>query len=95
MMPIIFLLPLFLISCCIGYLVVWRVRSATPMPLIAMTSALGSVIIVGALVATAETSGAVAKYLGLAGIVLASANLFGGFTLAGRLLASDPEKTRE
>ncbi|MCE7797562.1 proton-translocating transhydrogenase family protein [Sphingobium sufflavum] len=86
-MDFVSMLPIFVLACFIGCYVVRSVSPAAHMPLIAMTSAISSVVIIFALVATAEASGALAKYLGLAGVVLASVNIFGGFAITERIVA--------
>jgi NAD(P) transhydrogenase subunit alpha len=74
---------------------VWSVTPALHTPLMAVTNAISSVIIVGGLIAAAESSSAIAKYLGLAGIVLASINIFGGFAVTERMLAMYKKKERK
>jgi len=93
-MDFIAILSIFVLACFVGYYVVWQVTPALHTPLMAVTNAISSVIIVGALIATAESSSAIAKYLGLAGIVLASVNIFGGFAVTERMLAMYKKKDR-
>ncbi|MET0240326.1 MAG: proton-translocating transhydrogenase family protein [Sphingobium sp.] len=84
-MTLLAILSILILACIVGYR---AFRSAAPgmhMPLITVANAICSVVIIGALVATAEASSPVARYLGLGGIVLASVNIFGGFALARRL----------
>jgi NAD(P) transhydrogenase subunit alpha len=94
-MDFISILSIFVLACFIGYYVVWSVTPALHTPLMAVTNAISSVIIVGALIAAAESSSAIAKYLGLAGIVLASINIFGGFAVTERMLAMYKKKERK
>jgi len=94
-MDFIAILSIFVLACFVGYYVVWQVTPALHTPLMAVTNAISSVIIVGALIATAESSSAIAKYLGLAGIVLASVNIFGGFAVTERMLAMYKKKDRK
>jgi NAD(P) transhydrogenase subunit alpha len=61
----------------------------------AVTNAISSVIIVGALIATAEAQNPVAQWLGLGGVVLASINIFGGFAVTERMLAMYKKKERK
>ena len=70
-MDFISVLSIFVLACFVGYYVVWSVTPALHTPLMAVTNAISSVIIVGALIASAEAGSAVAKWLGLAGVVLA------------------------
>ena len=86
-MDFISVLSIFVLACFVGYYVVWSVTPALHTPLMAVTNAISSVIIVGALIASAEAGSAVAKWLGLAAVVLASINIFGGFAVTRRMLA--------
>ena len=87
--PIIFRLAIFILSIFVGYYVVWSVTPALHTPLMSVTNAISSVIIVGALVAvglspiTQEFFG---KFPGILGILLASINIFGGFLVTHRML---------
>ncbi|PZU57806.1 MAG: pyridine nucleotide transhydrogenase [Sphingobium sp.] len=95
-MDFISILSIFVLACFVGYYVVWSVTPALHTPLMAVTNAISSVIIVGALVASAEAgTSAVAKYLGLAAVVLASVNIFGGFAVTERMLAMYKKKERK
>ncbi len=79
-----------MLSCFIGFYVVWSVTPALHSPLMAVTNAISSVIIVGAIIAAgtaAAAHGAVlSQILGFIAIVLASVNIFGGFAIAQRML---------
>ena len=86
-MDFISVLSIFVLACFVGYYVVWLHT-----PLMAVTNAISSVIIVGALIASAEAGSAVAKWLGLAAVVLASINIFGGFAVTERMLAMYKKK---
>ena len=85
--PTVYLAAIFAMACFVGYYVVWSVTPALHTPLMAVTNAISSVIIVGALIASAEAGSVFAKYLGLFGVVLASVNIFGGFAVTERMLA--------
>ena len=85
-MDFIAILSIFVLACFVGYYVVWSVTPALHTPLMAVTNAISSVIIVGALIASAEAGSATAKWLGLAAVVLASINIFGGFVVTQRML---------
>ena len=91
-MDFISILSIFVLACFVGYYVVWSVTPALHTPLMAVTNAISSVIIVGALVAAAAADVPAAKWLGLAGIVLASVNIFGGFAVTERMLAMYKKK---
>ena len=93
-MTFISILSIFVLACFVGYYVVWQVTPALHTPLMAVTNAISSVIIVGALIAAAASGSPVAKTLGLLGIVLASINIFGGFAVTARMLAMYKKKVR-
>jgi H+-translocating NAD(P) transhydrogenase subunit alpha len=67
-MDFIAILSIFVLACFVGYYVVWSVTPALHTPLMAVTNAISSVIIVGALIAAAEANSPIAKYLGLFGV---------------------------
>ena len=87
------ILTIFVLACFVGYYVVWSVTPALHTPLMAVTNAISSVIIVGALIAAAASTGW-AKWLGLAGVVLASINIFGGFAVTERMLGMYRKKEK-
>ncbi|MEE4199396.1 NAD(P) transhydrogenase subunit alpha [Erythrobacter sp.] len=93
-MDFISILSIFVLACFVGYYVVWSVTPALHTPLMAVTNAISSVIIVGALIAAAESTDPVAKWLGLAGVVMASINIFGGFAVTERMLAMYKKKEK-
>jgi len=97
-MDFISILSIFVLACFVGYFVVWSVTPALHTPLMAVTNAISSVIIVGALIASAASgigaTGAVSKWLGLLAVVLASVNIFGGFAVTARMLAMYKKKVR-
>lgn len=94
--PTIFLAAIFALACFVGYYVVWSVTPALHTPLMAVTNAISSVIIVGALVAAAAAGlsedGWIAKALGGVAVALASVNIFGGFMVTQRMLAMYKKK---
>jgi len=94
-MDFIAILSIFVMACFVGYYVVWSVTPALHTPLMAVTNAISSVIIVGALVASAASGSPIAKWLGLAAVVLASVNIFGGFAVTERMLAMYKKKDRK
>lgn len=93
-MTFISILSIFVLACFVGYYVVWSVTPALHTPLMAVTNAISSVIIVGALIASAAAGAVVAKWLGLLAVVLASVNIFGGFAVTERMLAMYKKKDR-
>ena len=93
-MDFIAILSIFVLACFVGYYVVWSVTPALHTPLMAVTNAISSVIIVGALVAAAAKGSFEATWLGLIGVVLASVNIFGGFAVTARMLAMYKKKER-
>jgi NAD(P) transhydrogenase subunit alpha len=93
-MDFISILSIFVLACFVGYFVVWGVTPALHTPLMAVTNAISSVIIVGALIAAAAAGASGAKWLGLLAVVLASVNIFGGFAVTARMLAMYKKKER-
>jgi NAD(P) transhydrogenase subunit alpha len=93
-MDFISILSIFVLACFVGYYVVWSVTPALHTPLMAVTNAISSVIIVGALIASAEAGSALAKWLGLAAVAMASVNIFGGFAVTERMLAMYRKKDK-
>ena len=94
-MTFITILSIFVLACFVGYFVVWGGTPALHTPLMAVTNAISSVIIVGALIAAAAAEVPAAKWLGLAAVVLASVNIFGGFAVTERMLAMYKKKERK
>lgn len=87
------LFTVFVLACFVGYYVVWRVTPALHSPLMAVTNAVSSVIIVGALIAT-STDTLASKLLGFLAVILASVNIFGGFLVTQRMLSMFKKKTK-
>ena len=101
--PIVFYLIIFVLAIVVGYHVVWSVTPALHTPLMAVTNAISSVIIVGALLAAAAhgVDGAaatthvwVSKGAGAAAAMLAAVNIFGGFLVTQRMLAMYKKKQK-
>jgi len=104
--PNIFRLAIFVLAVFVGYYVVWSVTPALHTPLMAVTNAVSSVIIVGALMAAAAKagggvellgasgSGQASRWLGVAAVALVSVNIFGGFLVTQRMLAMYKKKQR-
>jgi NAD(P) transhydrogenase subunit alpha len=91
-MDFISILSIFVLACFVGYFVVWAVTPALHTPLMSVTNAISSVIVVGALIAGAAAGAPSAKWLGLTAVVLASVNIFGGFAVTARMLAMYKKK---
>ena len=79
-------LTVFILACFVGYYVVWRVTPALHSPLMAITNAISSVIIVGALIAAGPADVSFSKIMGFLAVILASVNIFGGFLVTRRML---------
>ncbi|MBI06549.1 MAG: pyridine nucleotide transhydrogenase [Rhodospirillaceae bacterium] len=84
--PLVIAVTVFVLAVFVGYYVVWSVTPALHTPLMSVTNAISSVIIVGALIAAAPMEGSVAKILGGVAVGLAAVNIFGGFTVTQRML---------
>jgi H+-translocating NAD(P) transhydrogenase subunit alpha len=85
--PIVFLLAIFLMACFVGYYVVWNVTPALHSPLMSVTNAISSVIVVGAMLATGLGTNGWAIAFGFIAVTLASVNIFGGFMVTQRMLS--------
>ncbi|QXQ07717.1 NAD(P) transhydrogenase subunit alpha [Sphingosinicellaceae bacterium] len=90
-------LSVFVLACFVGYYVVWSVTPALHTPLMAVTNAISSVIVVGALIAASAAAGGseISKWLGLIAVALASVNIFGGFAVTQRMLGMYKKKDRK
>ena len=97
--PFIFRLSIFILSIFIGYYVVWSVTPSLHTPLMLVTNAISSVIIVGAVIAAlATTSGdgfSSSSIFGYLAIVLAAVNIFGGFLVTQRMLQMYKKKKKD
>jgi NAD(P) transhydrogenase subunit alpha len=85
--PFVYLLAVFLMACFVGYYVVWNVTPALHSPLMAVTNAISSVIIVGAMLATGLGTSWWSVAFGFIAVTLASVNIFGGFLVTQRMLS--------
>jgi H+-translocating NAD(P) transhydrogenase subunit alpha len=97
--PIVFQLAIFALAVAVGYYVVWSVTPALHTPLMSVTNAISSVIVVGALLAVGVSSTPAmgdgplwAKIMGFVALILASVNIFGGFLVTERMLAMYKKK---
>ena len=97
--PFIFRLSIFVLAIFVGYYVVWSVTPALHTPLMSVTNAISSVIVVGALLAVsvhAFSAGSwTAKLFGFLAVILASVNIFGGFLVTQRMLAMYRKKDKK
>ena len=98
--PFMFRLSIFVLAVFVGYFVVWSVTPALHTPLMSVTNAISSVIVVGALLAVSvellrNDSGPIwARILGFFAVILASVNIFGGFLVTQRMLAMYQKKKK-
>jgi len=90
--PFLYLLTIFLLACFVGYHVVWNVTPALHSPLMGVTNAISSVIVVGAILAAGTADGWVARIFGFIGVTLAAVTIFGGFMVTRRMLAMFKKK---
>ena len=97
--PFIFRLSIFILSIFIGYYVVWSVTPSLHTPLMSVTNAISSVIIVGAIIAALSCGDGVvfssSSIFGFLAIVLAAVNIFGGFLVTQRMLAMYKKKKKD
>ena len=84
--PLIFRFTIFVLAVFVGYYVVWSVTPALHTPLMSVTNAISSVIIVGALIAAGPVEMNFSKVMGFIAVTLAAVNIFGGFTVTQRML---------
>ncbi|MBW8639225.1 proton-translocating transhydrogenase family protein [Hoeflea sp. WL0058] len=92
--PFVFQFAIFVLAIFVGYYVVWSVTPALHTPLMAVTNAISSVIVVGALLAVGISASGLATGFGFIALVLASVNIFGGFLVTQRMLAMYKKKEK-
>jgi NAD(P) transhydrogenase subunit alpha len=92
--PFVFQLSIFVLAVFVGYYVVWSVTPALHTPLMAVTNAISSVIVVGALLAVGIAASGLATGFGFIALVLVSVNIFGGFLVTQRMLAMYKKKEK-
>jgi len=90
---LIFGITVLVLACFVGYYVVWSVTPALHSPLMGVTNAISSLIIVGALLAAGPIDGTISKYFGLVAVGLAAVNIFGGFVVTNRMLSMFKKKS--
>ena len=88
----VFYFTIFVLAVFVGYYVVWSVTPALHSPLMSVTNAISSVIIVGALIAAGPVDMSFSKVFGFIAVVLASVNIFGGFIVSQRMLSMFKKK---
>jgi H+-translocating NAD(P) transhydrogenase subunit alpha len=97
--PFVFRFSIFVLAIFVGYYVVWSVTPALHTPLMSVTNAISSVIVVGALIAVSVaalgSASWISKGLGLFALILASVNIFGGFLVTSRMLAMYKKKEKK
>jgi NAD(P) transhydrogenase subunit alpha len=87
-----FLITVFVLACFVGYYVVWKVTPALHTPLMSLTNAVSSIIIIGAIIAAGAKAFSVSSVFGFVAILLASINIFGGFIITQRMLGMFKKK---
>ncbi|WP_032891560.1 MULTISPECIES: NAD(P) transhydrogenase subunit alpha [unclassified Mesorhizobium] len=92
--PFVFRFAIFVLAIFVGYYVVWSVTPALHTPLMAVTNAISSVIVVGALLAVGISASGIATGFGFVALMLVSVNIFGGFLVTQRMLAMYKKKDR-
>ena len=97
--PFIFRLSIFILSIFVGYYVVWSVTPSLHTPLMSVTNAISSVIIVGAIIASlsniSENIFEISNIFGFLAIILAAVNIFGGFLVTQRMLQMYKKKKKD
>jgi NAD(P) transhydrogenase subunit alpha len=97
--PFVFRFSIFVLAVCVGYYVVWSVTPALHTPLMSVTNAISSVIVVGALLAVGvslvgdDSGSGWARFFGFIALILASVNIFGGFLVTQRMLGMYKKKS--
>lgn len=86
---------IFVLAVYVGFHVVWNVTPALHTPLMAVTNAISAIVIVGAMLATGLTQSALAHYMGIFAVALASVNVFGGFLVTQRMLQMFKRKDKK
>lgn len=90
-----FLFAIFVLSCFIGYFIVWGVTPALHSPLMSVSNAISGIVVIGALTTASDSQNLIAQILSITAIFLASVNIFGGFAVSQRMLALFKKKDRK
>ena len=93
-MDFISILSIFVLACFVGYYVVWSVTPALHTPLMSVTNAISSVIVVGAILAAGPRELDLSAILGFVAVILAPVNIFGGFIVTERMLSMFKKKQK-
>ena len=93
--PFLSLFTVFVLACFVGFYVVWSVTPALHSPLMSVTNAISSVIVVGGLLAVGPAEMNFAKVMGFLAVTLASVNIFGGFIVTQRMLGMFKKKAKK
>ena len=91
---LVYFLTIFVLAVFVGYYVVWRVTPALHSPLMSVTNAISSVIVVGALIAAGPYGFSFSKAMGTLAVALAAVNIFGGFIVTQRMLQMFKKKSK-
>jgi NAD(P) transhydrogenase subunit alpha len=94
MSPTMIAVYVFVLSCVVGYHVIWGVTAALHTPLMAVTNAISAIVVVGAILVAGSAAGALTGPVGAAAVFLASINIFGGFVVTTRMLAMFKKKKK-
>lgn len=84
--PFIYGITIFVLACFVGYYVVWKVTPALHTPLMSVTNAISSIIIVGAMIAVGPEGFGFSQFIGFLAVTIAAVNIFGGFVVTQRML---------
>jgi NAD(P) transhydrogenase subunit alpha len=93
--PTITNLMIFVLAIYVGYHVVWTVTPALHTPLMAVTNAISAIVVVGAMLAAAQTETPLGKAMGVLAVALAAVNIFGGFLVTRRMLEMFRKKEKK
>ena len=94
-MHLFFLITIFILSCFIGYFVVWGVTPALHSPLMSVSNAISGIVIVGALISMQSTTSDISQIFSFLAVFLASINIFGGFAISHRMLLMFKKKEKK
>ena len=84
--PFVFSITVFILSCFVGYYLVWKVTPALHTPLMSITNAISGIIIIGSIMAAGVSSFSISSLLGYSATFFAAINIFGGFIVTERML---------
>lgn len=90
-----FLLAIFVLSCFIGYFIVWGVTPALHSPLMSVSNAISGIVIIGALITASGAKDQIVEILSMLAVFFASVNIFGGFSVSHRMLSLFKKKDKK